>query len=73
MNLMEPKFPLGKIYATAVVAAWAECQGIDLARYLHRHHCGNWGDLDKEDKQANEDALAEGTRIFSALHQRLGT
>lgn len=66
MNLMEPKFTLGKTYATAAVAEWAERHGIDLARYLRRHHCGDWGDLDEEDKQANEDALFNGTRIFSA-------
>ena len=57
MNLMEPKFHLGKTYATAAVAAWAERQGIDLARYLRRHHCGDWGDLDEDDKRVNEDAL----------------
>jgi hypothetical protein len=65
MNLMEPKFTLGKTYATAAVAAWAERQGIDLARYLRRHHYGDWGDLDEEDKRANEDALTDETRIFS--------
>ena len=31
---------------------------MDLTAYLRRHHCGDWGDLDDEDKQANEDALA---------------
>lgn len=65
MNLMEPKFTLGKTYATAAVAAWAERHGIDLARYLRRHHCGDWGDLAEEDKLANEDALSDGSRIFS--------
>lgn len=66
MNLMEPKFTLGKTYATAAVAAWAERLGIDLTRYLHRHHCGQWGDLEEDDKRANDDALTDGTRIFSA-------
>ena len=65
MNLMEPKFTLGKTYATASVAAWAERHGIDLARYLLRHHCGDWGDLAEEDQVANEDALSDGSRIFS--------
>ena len=66
MNLMEPKFTLGKTYATAAVAAWAERLGIDLTRYLLRHHCGQWGDLEEDDKRANEYALTDGTRIFSA-------
>ena len=32
--------------------------GEDLTAYIRRHHCGDWGDLDDEDKQTNEDALA---------------
>ena len=66
MNLMEPKFTLGKTYVTASVAAWAERHGIDLTRYLRCHHCGQWGDLEEDDERANEDALTDGTRIFSA-------
>ena len=65
MNLMEPRFPLGKIYATAAVASWADEENIELAKLLQCHHCGDWGDLDAGDKAANEDALSNGTRIFS--------
>jgi len=66
MNILEPRFELGRTYATSAVSAWAEKHGIDLTRYLRRHHCGDWGDLDTEDKQANEDALEHDARIFSA-------
>ena len=66
MNLMEPKFEIGKTYATSGVTAFAEKHEIDLSRLLRRHHCGDWGDLDAEDKTANEDALETGGRIFSA-------
>ncbi len=66
MNLMEPRFPLGRTYATSAVTAWAEQHGVDLTRYLRRHHCGDWGDLDADDKLANEEALREGARILSA-------
>ncbi len=66
MNILEPRFELGSIYATSGVTAWAERHEIDLTRLLRRHHCGDWGNLDAEDRQANEDALADGTRIFSA-------
>lgn len=38
---------------------------IDLASYMHRHHCGDWGDLGDEDKQANEEALTNSDRILS--------
>lgn len=61
-HLMEPRFPLGKTYATPGVLAL----GIDLNSYLHRHHCGDWGDgLCAEDKAANERSLKEGTRLLS--------
>lgn len=66
MNLMEPRFPLGRTYATAAVTRWSQQHGIDLSKLLRRHHCGDWGDLDPEDKHANEDALEHGSRIFSA-------
>lgn len=38
---------------------------IDLASYMRCHHCGDWGDLNADDKQANEEAIADGTRILS--------
>ena len=70
MTILEPRFELGLTYATAGVTAWAGRHEIDLTRYLRQHHCGQWGDLCDEDKQANEDALEHGTRIFSCyLHQ----
>jgi len=60
-HLMTPRFPLGRTVGTPGALAL----GIDLASYLRRHHCGDWGDLDAEDKQANEEALKDGTRILS--------
>ena len=60
--MMQPRFPLGKIFATPGAIAL----GVDLAAYLRRHHCGDWGEeLDDEDKQANEDALLENLRLLS--------
>ena len=58
---MEPRFPLGKTVATPA----AMVLGIDLSSFMHRHHCGDWGDLGDEDKQSNEEALEEGFRILS--------
>ena len=65
-QLMKPRFPIGKTYATPGALAL----DVDLTKYLHRHHCGDWGDLCDEDKQANEDALELGLRILS--HYKLG-
>ena len=58
---MNPRFSLGRIVATPAVIAL----GIDLSKYVFRHHCGDWGDLDRADKLANEDALLQGYRILS--------
>ena len=33
---------------------------------LRRHVNGDWGDLDAEDAQRNNEALQDGSRIFSA-------
>ena len=60
-HLMQPRFPLGEVFATSGALELGE----DLTTYLRRHHCGDWGDLDDEDKQTNEDALAAGSRILS--------
>ena len=63
-RIMEPRFLLGRTVATPAVMAL----GIDLSSFMHRHHCGDWGDLCEEDKQANEEALAEDFRILSCYH-----
>ena len=60
-RLMQPRFNLGAVYATPGALDLGE----DLADYLRRHHCGDWGELDAEDRQTNEDALMAGSRILS--------
>lgn len=41
-------------------------------QFLARHISGDWGDLCDEDKQANDAALRDGSRIFSAYHTSAG-
>jgi len=65
-RIMQPRFPVGQTVATPAALAL----GIDLVPYMHRHHCGDWGDLDECDKLANEEALEHGLRILS--HYKLG-
>ena len=60
-RLMEPRFPLGSIVATPAAIGL----GVDLNHFIRRHHCGDWGDLDSEDKETNEQALEVGARILS--------
>ena len=63
-GFLSPRFELGRTVATAGIAAL----GIDMIPYLRRHHCGEWGDLDHEDKAANEDAITTNLRILSKYH-----
>jgi hypothetical protein len=70
-RLMEPRFPLGQVYASAGAA---ECLAEDaLLQVLHRHHCGDWGDLGEDDKQANEEALKCDERILSRYNLECGS
>ncbi len=62
-RLMEPRFPLGEGYASAGAAERLSEEALLLI--LHRHHCGDWGDLGEGDRQANEEALQSGERILS--------
>lgn len=63
-HMLQPRFQIGRTVATPGALAL----GIDLASYLRRHHCGDWGDLDAEDKQRNEESLTDGTRLLSCYH-----
>lgn len=62
----KPLFPLGQTVATRGALAAMENAGIVPFALLARHARGDWGDLDDEDKQRNDEALTLGSRIFSA-------
>jgi len=62
----KPRFPLGQAVATPG-ALEALCQaGQSPTEFLGRHVIGDWGDVCDEDKQSNEDALLDGSRLLSA-------
>lgn len=63
---MKELFPLGQVVATPdALQALAEA-GKEPLVYLARHAHGDWGNLDPADVQANELALHDGSRLFSA-------
>ena len=59
-------FSLGRTVATPGVLAALEELGVAPATLFARHHRGDWGDLSAEDAEANDRALEDGTRVFSA-------
>ena len=60
---LRPLFPLGRLTITAHAQHILPTE--EVMNALQRHHCGDWGDLCEEDRQANEDALKYGDRLFS--------
>jgi len=65
-QLKRPLFPLGKVVATPGALSLLEALNTSPLEYLFRHVLGDWGELDAEDRQANEAALVHGTRIVSS-------
>ncbi len=59
-------FPLGQTVATR--NALNRLTHDDILPALKRHAAGDWGDVDAEDHQANEQALRDGSRLFSVYH-----
>lgn len=61
-----PKFPLGQTVITA--NANVVLPELDVVLALQRHQSGDWGDVDKHDRQMNEDGLRNDGRLFSVYH-----
>ena len=65
-----PKFPLGQVVITANAARTLAQE--DVVNAIRRHARGDWGELDEQDRQQNQAALKEGTRLLSAYHASNG-
>lgn len=60
------KFSLGEIVATpGAMVAFAGTREA-FSTFLDRHVSGDWGDMSDADKRANDEAIVDGGRIFSA-------
>jgi hypothetical protein len=64
----KPLFPLGQTLATPGAIAFLASHSLIPNGFISRHVRGDWGDLEEEDKIRNHDALADGSRIFSAYN-----
>ena len=69
-GLPKPKFNLGRTVATQSVVNSIPSNEVRIA--LGRHLSGDWGDLEEEDRKANEQALVDGSRLFSVYHSSTG-
>ncbi len=67
------RFSLGDVVITPGALAAVLVADDRITPYLARHQRGEWGAVDDEDRQANEQALTQGTHLLSAYHLRTGT
>lgn len=67
------KFNLGQIVATPGALEALANAGQTPAEFLSRHVQGDWGEVDDEDKQANDGSLKTGARLLSVYRLADGT
>ena len=67
----KPKFSLGSLVATAGVLEAVPQD--EIMHALSRHLRGDWGEVDEEDREANEHGLIHALRLLSVYHSKSGT
>jgi hypothetical protein len=65
-NHSKGKFSLGQILATPGALEALQESGQTPQFFLARHIRGDWGEVCKEDKMLNDQALVDGSRLLSA-------
>jgi len=63
LESLPPKFLLGRVVATP--NALNQIPNGEIFAALARHERGDWGELDPEDRDANDNSLEHGGRLFS--------
>ena len=64
------RVPLGRVVITANAAE--KLLEVDVARAIRRHASGDWGDVDAEDRAANDRAIQDGDRLLSVYRTTSG-
>ena len=59
------RFPLGKVLITPPAEAVLQEAGRTLKEFLDRHASGDWGEVDGDDWDGNEESLSSGGRLMS--------
>ena len=61
-----PLFPLGHVCATPAAMDLMEQLSLSPLEFIVRHVFGDWGQVCQDDREANQAALQNGTRLLSA-------
>ena len=72
-RLIRPRFLLGRVVATPGAISALEENQQSPSEFLDRHISGDWDDMDSHDCRANQIAIDDGNRIFSAYRLRNGS
>lgn len=75
VKVPEILFNPGAVFMTPGVSELIEGEKLEMKEvcsFLARHLSGDWGELDGHDRRRNEDALREGSRLFSAYRSTAG-
>ncbi len=70
--IVKPKFDLGQLLATPGALRALEESGQSPGFFLEKHQAGDWGEVNDEDKQLNDQALVDGSRLLSAYRTLKG-
>jgi hypothetical protein len=67
-----PLFKPGQIVATPGALEALEQAGQSVGEFLTRHLAGDWGEVDADDKAANDEAVKDGSHLLSAYTLKTG-
>lgn len=73
MTTKKVSFELGRILSTPGALEAFKRAGEHPLAYLQMHAAGDWGIVGKEDWEANNQSVEDGTRILSAYRLKDGT
>lgn len=72
MIAMTAKFHPGKLVATPGALEALARSGQEVTFFLERHLRGDFGEVDAEDRNLNDQALLDGSRLLSAYRTLKG-
>jgi len=64
--MTKPLFELGELVSTPGALEAMQLSGQSSWDFLSRHVAGDWGIVDADDRQANDESLIDGSRLLSA-------